>query len=98
MCLAPHVAAGAPRTPVDRVGLAHVPQPAHGLGVHTRQPALAQHVPGTVAELDLDPAAMHEVGLLLALVHVPVRGETGWEDDGVDPECGHSERAPDLAE
>src|SRR2546430_3904766 len=52
------------------LGVAQVADLAHGGQVDSRHPALAQLVLGAVAELDLDPAAVNEVQLLLLVVKV----------------------------
>ncbi len=88
------IAAGAHVHGVDVADVAYL---AHGCGVHTRQPALAEPPHVAVAELHLDRAAMDEVQLLLGVVVVKARLDAGRQDDRVDAEGGHAEALADLA-
>src|SRR5215207_5364783 len=66
--------------------------------VHAREPTRAEHVLGLVVHADRDPAAVHEVELLLLLVEVAPGLEAGRDLDRVHAEGGDAEGAPDLAE
>src|SRR4051794_11539514 len=81
---------------VQRRLVADVLDLTHRGGVHAREPARPEHVLRVVVHPDRDPAAVHEVELLLLLVEVATRLEAGRDLDRVHPERGHAERAADL--
>jgi hypothetical protein len=67
-------------------------------GIDAREPARAEQLPVAVAELELDPAAQHDVELLLALVEVGPGLVARRQHDRVGAERGDTERRADLAE
>jgi hypothetical protein len=83
---------------VDRGLVAHVLDLADRRGIHAREPARAEHVLRLVVHPDRDPAAVHEVELLLLVVVVAPGGVSRRNLDRVHAECGHAQLAPHLAE
>ena len=78
--------------------VADVPDPAHGGRVHPRRAARLEQMGRAVPELDLDPAPMAEVELLLSVVVVAPGLVSGGQHDRVDAELRHGERPADLPE
>src|SRR5215211_1242213 len=92
-----HVAVLAPGDQIHGGLVAHVPDLAHGGRVHARQAARTEHVRVVLVEGDLDPAAVHEVQLLLLLVEVTAGLDARRQLDRVHPEGGHPELAAHLS-
>jgi hypothetical protein len=82
---------------VDRGLVAHVLDLADRRGVHAREPARPEHVLRLVVHPNRDPAAVHEVELLLLLVEVAAGLEARRDLDRVYAERRDPERAADLA-
>ena len=91
LAVAADVAALGADDDVDGVLGPAVADQAHGRGVDAGDPARPELERAAVAELDLDPPAVQEVELLLAVVVVAAGLPAGGEDDRVDAELGHSE-------
>ena len=70
---------------------------AHRRRVHPREAAGTEHVLRAVAELELDRAAVDEVGLLLLVVEVPAGLVARRHGDRVHAEGRHAQLTPDLA-
>ena len=81
----------------DEVVLARVPKAPGGLRLDMAEAAGAQ-LEGLPVDLEACDAPMHEVELVLLVVEVVEPLRPGRKDDRVDPESGHAERPPHLAE
>ncbi len=98
LAVAPDVAALAADDDVDRVLRSVVADLSDGRRVDAGEAAWPELEALPVAELDLDAAAVDEVELLLALVHVGAGVDPEGMDDRVDAELGDAEVLADLAE
>src|SRR4051794_27698799 len=81
---------------IERGLVAHIFDLPHGGGIHAREAARAELVLGVVVHADRDPAAVHEVELLLLLVEVAPGLEARRDLDRVDAEGGDAQDAADL--
>src|SRR3989442_10504826 len=81
---------------VDRVLVSDVSDLAMSGGVHSNGGARTERDLAAVAELELQPAAMDEVHLLLLVVPVHAGFDPCRQHDRVDSECRHLQHSPHL--
>src|SRR5687768_2121965 len=96
--VAPDIAVLGADDNVDGVARAHVANLAVRRGVDARKTTRPEPETLTVAELDLDFAGVDEVELLLLVVVVEPGLDLRRQDDGVDAQLLHIQRAANLAE
>src|SRR5271169_263456 len=98
MTVAPDIAVLAARAQVHRLRISNVSELAWRGRVHARERSLLQALDRSVAELHLHHAPVHEVELLLNVVVVKGRFDTGRDHDRVDSEGRYVEALAHLAE